>query len=217
MHLLLVEDNQHIWSNIKQFLELEGCTVDRVSDGREGLEQALKTTYDCVILDVMLPELDGISLLNELRTQKKTPVIMTTAKGQLDDKFQSYEAWADDYLVKPFALEELRMRIQAIVKRGQPQDIFRRRDIEVHLDSNLVMKWWEEVQLPLKEFQILSCLIDQDEKVISRTNLVEQIRWGDSLFENDNKLDVYISNLRKKLDKELIVTVKGFGYKLGQA
>jgi two-component system, OmpR family, response regulator len=217
MHLLLIEDNQHIWSNIKQFLELEGCVVDRIVDGREGLEQALKATYDCVILDMMLPELDWISLLNELRTQKKTPVIMATAKGQLDDKAQSYEAWADDYIVKPFALEELWMRIQAIVKRGHPQDIFRRREIEVHMEENLVLKDGEPIALPLKEFQILACLIDQDGRVISRTDLVDQIRWSESLFENDSKLDVYISNLRKKLGKELIVTVKWFGYKLGQA
>ncbi len=216
MHLLLIEDNQHIGSNIKQFLELEDCVVDWLVDGHEGLEQALARTYDCVILDVMLPGLDGLVLLQKLRTQKKTPVIMTTAKWQIDDKAQSYEAWADDYLVKPFALEELWMRIQAIVKRGHPQDIFRRRTIEVHIEENLVRKEWVDVSLPLKEFQILTCLIDQDGKVVSRTDLVEQVRGGDSLFENDNKLDVYISNLRKKLDKELIVTVKGFGYKIGQ-
>lgn len=163
----------------------------------------------------MLPEMDGISLLNELRSQKNTPVIMATAKGQLDDKALSYDAGADDYLVKPFALEELRMRIQAVVKRGQPQDVFRRRDIEVHIDTNQVLKNGEEVPLPLKEFQLLSCLIDQEGKTISRTELIEQVWGSDSLFENDGKLDVYISNLRKKLHKELITTVKGFGYKLG--
>ncbi len=141
---------------------------------------------------------------------------MATAKGQLDDKSTSYDAWADDYLVKPFALEELRMRIQAVVKRAQPQDIFRRWDIEVHLDQNMVSKWWKQISLPLKEFQILACLIDQDGKVISRSDLIEQIRWWEALYENDAKLDVYISNLRKKLHKELIVTVKWFGYRLGQ-
>lgn len=214
MHILLIEDNQHIGSNIKQFLELEWCTIDRVMDGASWLEQAIKNTYECIILDVMLPGLDGISVLNELRVHKKTPVIMTTAKWQLDDKSQSYDAGADDYLVKPFALEELRMRIQAIVKRGQPQDIFRRGDIEVHLENNQVLKWWEEVALPLKEFQLLSCLIDEEWKTISRTALIEQVWWSDSLFENDAKLDVYISNLRKKLDKDLIVTVKGFWYKI---
>lgn len=214
-HLLLVEDNPTIGKNIVTYLEHEGHTLDWYKDGKEWKDRALHYMYDCLILDIMLPGLDGIALLQELRTKKQTPVIMTTAKWQLEDKQEAYMLGADDYLVKPFALEELSMRINALMKRSQARDLYQIGDIQVDIENKTVIRAGQDVHVTIKEFLILSYLLEYDGRAVSRADLIEFIRWWDALYEHDGKLDVYIANLRKKLGKDLIITVKWFGYKIG--
>ncbi len=212
--LLLIEDNTTIWHNIVTYLNHEGWQVDRHQDAISGRQAYNDHTYDLIILDIMLPGWDGISLLKELRTKKQTPVIMTTAKGQIEDKQDAYDLGADDYLVKPFALEELVMRCKALFKRTQIQDIFHLWDIEIDVENKTVLRKWVPIHLTLKEFLILAHLLENNGHAISRADLIEYVRGWDALYEHDAKLDVYIANLRKKIGKELIETIKGFGYRI---
>lgn len=213
-HLLLIEDNHAIGKNISSYLEHEWFTVDRCKEGQEGKDRALSYTYDLVVLDIMLPWLDGISLLHILREKKQTPVIMTTAKWQIEDKQQAFDLWADDYLVKPFALEELVMRIKALLKRTDVSDIYRFWSIEIDLENKKVTDGNKQIHLTIKEFLILACLLEQQGHAVSRSDVLDFVWWGDALYEHDAKLDVYIANLRKKLGKELIETIKGYGYRI---
>ena len=212
--LLYIEDNVAIAENVKAYLEAEGFVVDRVADGKEWLDKALSNYYELIILDIMLPSMDGFAICRELRKYKQLPIIMTTAKGELDDKSEGFDGGADDYLVKPFELQELVMRIHALLKRSQVSDSVSYGEIELLLDENRCYKSGQEVKLTLKEWQILMELVDANGVVFSRADIIESVWWGESLYENDNKLDVYIANLRKKLDKSLIETVKGFWYRL---
>lgn len=139
---------------------------------------------------------------------------MTTAKGQIEDKQDAYDLWADDYLVKPFALEELVMRCKALFKRTQIQDIYHLWDREIDVENKTVTRMGVPIHLTLKEFLILVHLLENNGHAVSRADLIEYVRGGDALYEHDAKLDVYIANLRKKLGKELIETIKGFGYRI---
>lgn len=213
-HLLLIEDTYAIGNNIVTYLEHDWFSVDRSTDGQEWKDRALSATYDLIVLDIMLPGLDGVSLLQELRTKKQTPVIMTTAKGQIEDKQQAYDLGADDYLVKPFALEELVMRIRALLKRTEISDIYRLWTLEIDLENKTVTDHGEDIHVTMKEFLILACLLESRGHPVSRSDLLEFVWWGEALYEHDAKLDVYIANLRKKLGKELIETIKGYGYRM---
>lgn len=213
MKVLLIEDQAQIAGNIKRYLELEGFEVDWESDGKKGLDKAISQVYEVMIIDRMLPSMDGVSIAKAVREKKAVPIIMTTAKGQLEDKWEGFDAWADDYLVKPFALEELLMRIKAVLKRTELPKVYRFYDIEILIDEQRVIKAGEEIKLPLKEFLLLEYLAQHLGQAISRTDLIDYIRGWDS-WENDSTLDVYIANLRKKLGKEVIETIKGFGYRI---
>ncbi len=212
--LLLIEDNTTIWQNIVTYLTHEGWQVDWWKDAITGRQFFQEHTYDLIILDIMLPGWDGMSLLKELRIKKQTPVIMTTAKGQIEDKQDAYDLGADDYLVKPFALEELVMRCKALFKRTQIQDIYHLWDMEIDVENKTVIRKWVPIHLTLKEFLILAHLLENNGHAVSRADLIEYVRGGDALYEHDAKLDVYIANLRKKLGRELIETIKGFGYRI---
>lgn len=214
--ILLVEDNSSIGQDIKAYLELEWLYVDWISDWKEGFDQAINTYYDLIILDVMLPWMDGFTFSKRLREKKSVPIIMTTAKWQIEDKKMWFSWWADDYLVKPFALEELLLRIQAILKRSWEKDLRIRNNITIFMDENKVIKDESEIHLTTKERNILLCLIEWAWSVISRTSITEIVWWSDNIRENDAKIDVYIANLRKKLDKSLIETVKWIWYKIDQ-
>jgi two-component system, OmpR family, response regulator ArlR len=213
MHILIVEDNKSIAENEKRFLELEGHSVDVAYDWNIGLEKALWNTYDIIILDLMLPWIDWISLCKKLREKKQTPVIMATAKWELEDKGEGFETGADDYIVKPFALEELVMRINAVLKRSELPSVYRFGDVEVLPDEQRIIKAGEDVKFTHKEFLLIEYLSQRQWQAISRTDLIDYIRGGDSR-ENDATLDVYIANVRKKLWKDTIETIKGYGYKV---
>lgn len=213
MHVLIIEDNKAIAENEKRFLEIEWFTVDVIYDGKLGLEKALMNTYDVIVLDLMLPEMDGITVCKHIREKKQTPIIMATAKWELEDKWEWFEIWADDYIVKPFALEELVMRINAIVKRSELPKVYRFGDIEVLPDEQRVVKWGEEIKCTHKEFLLIEYLAQRQWQAISRTDLIDYI-WGGDSWENDSTLDVYIANVRKKLWKDAIETIKWYGYKI---
>lgn len=213
MHVLVVEDNSSIAENEKRFLETEWYTVDVAHDGKIWLEKALKNTYDIIVLDIMLPELDGITVCKMIREKKQTPIIMATAKWELEDKWEWFLTGADDYIVKPFALEELVMRIQAITKRSELPDVYRIGDIEVLPNEQRISKAWEDIKITHKEFLLIEYLAQRQWQAISRTDLIEYIWWWDGR-ENDATLDVYIANLRKKLGKDIIETLKWYGYKI---
>lgn len=214
MYILIIEDTTSIAHNEKAFLELEWHTVDLAYDWEEWLRMALDNTYDLIVLDLMLPKVDGIQVCQQLRWKKKTPIIMTTAKWQLEDKGEWFYAGADDYLVKPFALEELVMRINAITKRTELPNVYRLAyDIEVLPDEQRVIKKWEDIKFTLKEYLLIEYLAQRQWQAISRTDLIDYIRWWDTR-ENDATLDVYIANVRKKLGKESIETIKWYGYKM---
>ncbi len=213
MRILLVEDHSDIAHNIKKFLELENYQVDIAKDGAQWLQRFKKTFYDVILLDIMLPKIDGITLCKKIRETREVAIIMLTAKGQLEDKVIGFDCGADDYLVKPFDLTELSIRIKAIMKRFEEPDTFKYKDIEIFFDSKKAHKNWKEVKLTTKEFLLLEYLIQNLNIAVSRADILEYIWWED-LFENDDKLDVYISNLRRKLDKTLIQTIKWFGYKI---
>ena len=206
MKILLVEDTLALAQNVQDFLELEKFSVDHIADGAQVRKQVERVLYDVILLDVMLPGVDGMTLCREIRKHQNTPIIMMTAKGQIEDKQEAYAGGADDYLVKPFALEELVMRIRALLKRSQPLELYRREDLEIDLEANEVRKGGEEVHMPLKELQLIQCLIDLAGRPVSRTDLIEYIRGSDAVRDHDQHLDVYIANLRKKLGKEWIET-----------
>lgn len=213
MHILIIEDNKAIADNEKRFLEIEWFTVDNVYDWKEGLEKALHNTYDLIVLDLMLPEIDWIEVCKRIREKKQTPIIMATAKWELEDKWEWFEIGADDYIVKPFALEELVMRIHAILKRTELPSVYRIGDLEVLPDEQRIVKNGEDIKCTHKEFLLIEYLAQRQWQAISRTDLIDYIWWWDT-WENDATLDVYIANLRKKLGKDNIETIKWFGYKV---
>lgn len=213
--ILLVEDNQQIAKNIKTYLELEEWwDVSTSYDWEKGLMMAKMQDYDLILLDLMLPWIDGKTICHKIRGIKNTPIIIITAKSQLEDKLELFDTGADDYLVKPFDLEELLARVKALLRRWIKWSFFDYKWLSVDLQKKEVQKNGKSIHLTLKEFQILELLIKNKGIALSRTDLITEL-WGeDAIWEADNKLDVYISNLRKKLDKHLIITVKGFWYTL---
>jgi len=216
MHILLVEDNHTIATNIKKFLQLENHKIDIASTGDQGLKLFEKKFYDFILLDVMLPGPNGFQICKKIRETREVPILMLTAKSQLEDKKEGFSCGADDYLVKPFDLEELLLRIQAISKRFEEPTKRSYKNIDIFSEQKKILKTGQEIKLTIKERTILEYLLQNENIAIARTEIIEHVRGGDSLFEWDDKLDVYISNLRKKLDKSLIHTIKGFGYKISK-
>ncbi len=216
MHILLIEDNKEIRENIQQYLEMEDYKVTTCSDGECGLDTAIAQNYDIILLDLMLPKIDGITIAKKIKQKKQTPILMITAKDSIDEKLIGFSSGADDYIVKPFDLRELDARIQSVYKRGKNilWDIFQFGTLEIHLKNRTFFLAGEEVNITGKEFQIMEILLKNKWVSISRTQIIEEI-WGEEgLFTSDGKLDVYISNLRTKLWKDLIKTIKGYWYRI---
>ncbi len=214
MRILLVEDNKTIANNIRKCLELEWFEIFVAENWLYWLEVAKKNDFDLIILDWMLPGMEWIEICKKIKKQKDIPIIMTTAKWQLEDKLEWFDMWADDYLVKPFDLEELLARINVLIKRSWWKNIFEKWNLRIDLEAKKIMKGKKEIKLTIKEYNIIEILINNLWIAISRTDIIQEIRWWDSLFEWDGKLDVYISSIRKKLGKDIIETVKWFWYKI---
>jgi two-component system copper resistance phosphate regulon response regulator CusR len=223
MRILIIEDEPRIIEFIKQGLEQEGFQVDAVTDGKAGLSYALSCEYDTIILDIMLPQMDGYEVCSELRGRGlETPIIMLTARDAVADRVDGLNAGADDYLTKPFAFEELVARIRAVTRRRQSKstvNTVKIEDLEVDLDRHKVLRAGKEIDLTPKEYKLLEYLVTNKNKVLSRSKIMENV-WGFDFDAETNVVDVYIRYLRQKLDddheKKLIKTVRGFGYIFGE-
>ncbi|MGB9665610.1 MAG: response regulator [Ignavibacteria bacterium] len=218
MRILVVEDEKKVASFIKKGLEEEFYSVDVAFDGKEGLKLALSEEYDLIILDLMLPFKDGLSILKELREEKIfTPVLILTARGTIQDKVTGLDSGADDYLAKPFSFEELLARIRALLRRNSidKNNILKAGDLKLDTQAHKAYRNDIEIQLTAKEYAILEYLMRNKNRVISRTKLSEHI-YEFHFDPETNVIDVYINKLRNKIDKgfdkQIIHTVRGVGY-----
>jgi len=220
MRILVVEDNPDIAENIGDYFEAQGHIVDFAMDGIGGMHLALTQAFDVIILDIMLPGMDGLTFCKKLREEgaKQTPVLMLTARDTLSDKLEGFKAGADDYLVKPFALQELEARILALVKRMDtaPQPVLRVCDLELDTGSLKVQRAGKPIELNRACLKILKMLMQAYPNVVSR-NEIENALWGDMPPGSDS-LRSHIYVLRRAIDKQfehpLLETVHGVGYKL---
>ncbi len=214
MHILIVEDTQDIGNAMTEYLQACWFSVTWVKTLKECYATLKKEHIDCVVLDRMLPDGSGIQACHEIKAYKNIPIIMETAKSQLEDKVEWFTCGADDYLTKPFDLKELELRIRSITKRNEPGDIMYRQDVTIDLDKKQIFKKDKLVHVTSKEFVIIGVLLLNHGNAISRSDLMEEVRWEDGVWSKENKLDVYISTIRKKLGKEFIQTEKWFGYRI---
>lgn len=219
MKLLIVEDDKEGGAYLKKALREAGHTVDHASDGREGLLLAASEPYDVIVLDRMLPSMDGLGILRTIRASGvKTPVLLLTALGGIDDRVEGLEAGGDDYLVKPFATAELLARINALARRPPTQDVrtvLRVADLQIDLLTRTVSRAGERVDLQPREFQLLEYLMRHAGRVVTRTMLLESV-WDFHFDPRTNIVETHMSRLRSKVDRghacELIYTVRGAGY-----
>lgn len=214
--ILLVEDEDNIASFVKMELEYEGYKVEVCDDGVKGLEFSIENEYDLILLDLMLPKLNGLELCRRLRKVKNTPIIMLTARDDVMDKVTGFQTGADDYVSKPFAIEELLARIEALLRRVNANKPIANKlefnDISIDMDARIVMQDGEEINLTTKEYELLVELMKNKNKVLSRESLLENI-WGYDYEAETNVVDVYIRHLRSKLKNDgYIQTVRGIGY-----
>ena len=221
MHVLIVEDERRIAAYVKRGLEEEGYAVDVAYSGREALDWGGGVAFDVIILDLLLPEVDGLTVCRKLRSRgTKTPILMLTARDGVDDRVAGLDAGADDYLVKPFALKELLARLRALTRRTDDQprtSVLRIADLSLDTLTHRVERDGVRVGLTAKEMAVLECLMREPERVLTRTQIAEHV-WNYDVFNHSNVVDVYIRNLRRKLDDgaalRLIHTVRGAGYRL---
>lgn len=214
--ILLIEDNKEISENIKSYLELENYDIDIAFSWDIGLDKAMRNNYDLILLDLMLPEIDWFTVSKRLLKDFKVPIIMITAKDSIDDKLRWFKSWALDYIVKPFDLRELEVRIKSMLFRwsANNSEVFSFNNIEISISKRIFKKDWMDINITQKDFLILELLFDNLESWVSRTNIIEHVWWESEIFDADWKLDVYISTLRKKLDKDLIKTIKWYWYRI---
>lgn len=221
MRILLIEDEKRLSEIIKKGLIEQGFAVDQAFDGEEGVYLAELESYDLVILDVMLPKMDGITVCKELRKKQiDTPILMLTSKNQLIDKVTGLDAGADDYLTKPFEFIELKSRIQALLRRShkQTESTIKIDTLEVDPLQHIAKRDSKELNLTPKEFAILELLARHKNEAVTRTQIIEHT-WDYNFDSMSNVVDVFIATLRKKIDGgqkiKLLHTVHGVGYKLG--
>lgn len=221
MQILIIEDEVKLSLYLQKGLREEGFTVDMAHDGVSGLEAASMHRYDLILLDGMLPGLDGLAVLAALRQSQQTPVLMLTARGEIEDRVRGLRSGADDYLVKPFAFSELVARIQVLLRRALPplveNSVLRLADLEVDLIRRRVTRSGQRLELTNKEFSLLTLLLRRQGAVLSRTELAAQV-WGMNFDSESNVVEVAVRRLRAKLDqpfeKPLLHTVRGMGYLL---
>ena len=220
MRALLIEDDSTVCSYITKGLKEQGYYVDMANDGKEGLSKATSEAYDVMVIDRMLPNLDGLSILKSVRAAgNNTPVIVLSALGEVDDRVKGLKAGGDDYLVKPFAFSELMARIEAVVRRTEfSTEIVTELsvgDLHMGLLSRKVTRAGQKIDLQSREFKLLEYLVRNQGQVVTRTMLLENV-WNYHFDPQTNVIDVHISRLRSKIDKDfdppLIRTVRGAGY-----
>jgi DNA-binding response OmpR family regulator len=222
MRLLVVEDNRRLQNSIKLSLEESGYVVDTASDGVEGEELAELTPYDAVILDIMLPKRDGLEVCRNLRQQHvRTPILLLTARDAVDDRVKGLDSGADDYLVKPFSIDELQARLRALMRRDAPEKagVLTAADLEVDPATHSTRRAGRDIDLTSKEFALLEYMIRNPNWLITR-EMAERHVWDYGGASGSNLVDVYIRRLRRKVDDpfevKLIETVRGYGYRLNK-
>src|SRR5262245_1947250 len=225
--ILLVDDEQAVQTLLTYPLRKEGYDVVAAMDGQEALDRFGEGRFDLVVLDIMLPKLDGIEVCRRLRTRSQVPIIMLTAKGDEIDKVAGLEMGADDYITKPFSVREFRSRVKAALRRGNmagpalADEPIRAGDLEIDFERRSVKLRGEPVQLTYVEFEILAALAAAPGRVFTREMLLEHI-WGDSTYRDPRTVDVHIRHLREKLETEAknpehLFTVRGVGYRFRDA
>jgi len=224
MRILLIEDDQKIASFILKGLKESGFAVDHVSNGEDGLHMALTENYDAAIIDIMLPRLDGLSVIEDLRRKKNNiPVIILSAKRSVDDRVKGFQKGSDDYLTKPFAFTELLARVQALIRRAsgvsEPTRL-KVGDLLMNLLAHEVKRGENKIELQPLEFALLEYLLRNAGRVVSRTMIMEHV-WDYNFDPHTNVVDARICGLRDKIDKDfstkLIHTIRGVGYVLKEA
>ncbi len=220
MRILIAEDEKDLNKVIKKRLEKEGYSVDNCFDGEEALDFIMMGEFDVIILDIMMPKLSGIQVLEKMRSKKdNTPVIFLTAKDSIDDRVIGLDAGADDYIIKPFSLEELLARIRVILRKqaDTSTNTLSFADLTIDIKSRRVWRSNTEIELSAKEYEILEFLMRNKDKVLSREKIENHV-WNFDYTGGTNVVDVYIRYLRKKIDdpfdKKLIQTIRGAGYVL---
>lgn len=217
MRLLLAEDEAHAGQYLVKGLEENGLVVDWVRNGLDAVHLSKSTAYELIVLDVGLPDLDGWSVLREIRKDQQTPVLFLTARDRVEDRVRGLELGADDYLVKPYAFSELLARVRALLRRGKAQepDVMRVADLEVHLLRRRVERAGNRIDLTAKEYALLLLFLRRQGEVLSRTLIAEQV-WDMNFDSDTNVVEVSVRRLRAKIDDpyptKLIHTVRGFGY-----
>lgn len=222
MRILIIEDEQKIINFIKRGLEAEYYTVDFALDGEDGYFKALNEGYDLILLDVMLPKMNGFELTKKIRERGvKTPILILTARDAVEDKVKGLDAGADDYLPKPFSFDELLARTRALLRRTatEKSNIIKISDLKIDTASHEVVRGNQKINVTSREYTLLEYLARNKNMVLSRTRIAQHV-WGYDFDTRTNIVDVYIRYLRKKIDegfdKKLIQTVRGAGYKIGE-
>ncbi len=221
MRILVAEDDRPVASFLKKGLEAEHYAVDIVPDGQEALYMAEEYDYDLVLLDLVLPSMDGLQVLQQIRNRKKNlPVLVLTGRARVEDRVKGLDLGADDYMVKPFAFRELTARVRALLRRGDIPIDFKLQfeNLEMNLVERSVRRGDRKIELTPKEFALLEYLMRNQGRAVSRPMIIEHV-WNFSFDTMTNVVDVYINYLRKKVnegaERKLIQTVRGVGYRLG--
>ncbi len=218
--ILVVDDEANIREVLKEYAEFEGHTVDEAGDGMQAVEMAKAKDYDIIIMDIMMPRLDGYSACKEIRKFKQTPMLMLSARGEEYDKLFGFEIGIDDYVVKPFSPKEVMARVNAIVKRNNtasaasPSEIERFEGLEINFTSRDVLIDGQKANLTPKEYDLLFYLVRNKNIALTRNKLLEEV-WGYDFFGDDRTIDTHIKMLRNNLGqyRKFIVTLRGLGYK----
>ncbi|WP_028594819.1 response regulator transcription factor [Paenibacillus assamensis] len=212
--ILIVEDDRYIQELIAEYLKVQGYDVDVASDGAEGYRKFTEGTFDLVLLDVMLPNMDGYSICRMIRNQSQTPIIMMTALSEEKDQLQAFELLADDYIAKPFSFNVLVKRVEAVLRRSRseskPRELLYGR---IRLDCDSYKAFVDDalVELTVREFSIVAYLIENAGRTITREMILDRV-WGYDFFGDTRLVDAHIKNIRKKMKISCIETIKGIGY-----
>lgn len=220
VHILVVDDEEQIRNIIKKYATFEGYQVSEAVNGMDAVEICRKKKFDLIIMDVMMPELDGFSACREIRKTSDTPVLMLSARGEEYDRIHGFETGVDDYVVKPFSPKELMMRVQAILKRSRPaasesnKEIYQFEGLTVDITGRIVTVDGQKTDLSPKEYDLLFYLVRNRNIALSRETLITNV-WGYDFYGDDRTLDTHIKLLRKSLGKysKFIVTLRGVGYR----
>ncbi|MEN3033752.1 MAG: response regulator transcription factor [Aquificaceae bacterium] len=214
--ILLVEDEQSVGQMLKEELARQGFEVDWVLDGFSALKRVLEEEYDLILLDLMIPKIDGLKVCRQIREVKSVPIIILTAKGQVEDRVEGLAAGADDYIVKPFSFAELSARIGAVLRRSlrESPQVLKAGPVTIRLSSMEVLLRGQKIQTTKREFQLLKFLVERKNSVVFRDEIYSKV-WGYAHEHDSNIVDVYVRNLRRKLsdhEHRIIKTIRGIGY-----